>query len=300
MTQFYLMDKGTVAKSSLQLQENVGGNFFVDSTCIDCGACRRFAPSVFGETGEYSFVYRQPQTDSEILEAQRALIACPTASIGTHHKTDLNGAKQSFPLELVSGIHINGFNARDSFGADSYFIKHPEGNWLVDSPRFTKHLVNAFEDMGGIDTIFLTHQDDVADSLDYARHFQSQRIIHRLDAKAVKDAEIILDGEDDLKIGPGNIVFTPGHTRGHLTLLWENRFLFTGDHFSWSPKADRFGSFRDACWYSWDVQIQSVEKLKSYKNVEWVFPGHGQRSKVEKKPFAEYVEEAVTWMKSVR
>lgn len=289
-----------MAKPSLQLKENVEGNFFVDSTCIDCGACRRFAPSVFGETGDYSFVYRQPQMDSEQREAQRALLACPTASIGTHDKTDLIEAKQSFPLGLVPGIYINGFNARDSFGADSYFIKHPNGNWLVDSPRFTKHLVNAFENMGGIDYIFLSHQDDVADSHDYARHFQAQRIIHRLDANSAKDAEIILEGEDDSRIGSGHIIFTPGHTRGHLVLLWEDKFLFTGDHFSWSPKFNRFGSFRDACWFSWDVQIESVQKLKSYKNVEWVFPGHGHRGQVKEKSFPDHVEEAVAWMKAVQ
>ncbi len=255
---------------------------------------------MFGETGEYSFVYRQPQTDAEELEAQRSLLACPTASIGTHHTADLNQAKQSFPLELVPGIHINGFNARDSFGADSYFIRHPQGNWLVDSPRFTKHLVKVFEAKGGIDTIFLTHQDDVADARDYARHFQAKRIIHRLDAGAAKDAEIIVEGEEDTQIGPGTIIFTPGHTRGHQVLLWEDKFLFTGDHFSWFPKLNRFGSFRGACWFSWDVQIQSIEKLKLYQNVEWVFPGHGHRGKVEQQSFPDYVEEAVTWMKSVQ
>lgn len=289
-----------MAKPSQKVKENIEGNYFVDSTCIDCGACRRFSPSVFGETGDYSFVYRQPKTDREEMEAQRALLACPTASIGTHHKTDLNTAKQSFPLELIPGIFINGFNARDSFGADSYFVQHPDGNWLVDSPRYTKHLVKAFEDMGGVDYIFLTHQDDVADAGDYARHFQSQRIIHQLDADAAKDAEIIVEGEDDFKIGPADIIFTPGHTRGHQVLLWDDKFIFTGDHFSWFPKFNRFGSFRNACWFSWDIQIQSVDKLKSYVNVEWVFPGHGHRGKVNKKSFPEYVEEAVTWMKTVQ
>ena len=289
-----------MAKSSLQVKENIEGNFFVDSTCIDCGACRRFAPSVFDATGEYSFVYRQPQTESENLEAQQALLACPTASIGTHQKTDLHKARHSFPLEVTPGIFINGFNAHDSFGADSYFIRHPKGNWLVDSPRYTKQLVNAFKDMGGIDYIFLTHQDDVADSDDYARNFQAKRIIHRLDSGAVKNAEIILDGEEDLFIGPGKIVFTPGHTRGHQVLLWDGQYLFTGDHFSWFPKSNRFGSFRDACWYSWDVQIESVEKLESLTQVKWVLPGHGHRAQVKGKCFSEYVAEAVRWMKSKR
>lgn len=106
--------------------------------------------------------------------------------------------------------------------------------------------------------------------------------------------------KEDSTIGPGTLIFTPGHTRGHLVLLWEDKYLFTGDHFSWVPKSNRFGSFRNACWFSWDIQIKSVEKLKSYENVEWVFPGHGHRGKVEKKTFPAYVDEAVKWMKTVR
>ena len=51
-----------MAKPSLKVEENVAGNFYVDSTCIDCGTCRRFAPAVFGETEDYSFVYSQPQS----------------------------------------------------------------------------------------------------------------------------------------------------------------------------------------------------------------------------------------------
>lgn len=289
-----------MAKPSLKVEENVAGNFYVDSTCIDCGACRRFAPAVYGETEDYSFVYSQPQTSEDTLAAQRSLLACPTASIGTHQKTDLNRAKHSFPLELAPGVYINGFNARDSFGADSYFIRHGEGNWLVDAPRFTRHLVKAFEAMGGVDTIFLTHQDDVADTRDYAKHFGARRIIHRLDAGAQPDAEIIIDGEAETPIGPGTIIFTPGHTRGHQVLLWEDRYLFSGDHFSWLPKLNQFGSFRGVCWFSWDAQIQSVEKLKQYKNVQWVFPGHGHRGQVKDKPFPEVIDQAVAWMQSVR
>ncbi|NIP99874.1 MAG: MBL fold metallo-hydrolase, partial [Nitrospinaceae bacterium] len=203
-----------MAKVSLKLQENVEGNFYVDSTCIDCGACRRFAPAVFGETEEYSYVFRQPQSPANELKAQRALLACPTASIGTQNKTDLKPAKRTFPLQLIPGVSINGFNARDSFGADSYWIRHPDGNWLVDSPRFTRHLVQAFEAAGGIRYIFLSHQDDVADAHLYARHFNAQRIINRRDVQAQPDSEIIVEGEDDVQIGPGKIIFTPGHTRG--------------------------------------------------------------------------------------
>ena len=50
-----------MADPARRLTENVDGEFFVDSTCIDCDTCRQLAPAVFRETGEYSAVYRQPE-----------------------------------------------------------------------------------------------------------------------------------------------------------------------------------------------------------------------------------------------
>ncbi len=289
-----------MAKLKLKLNENVEGNYYVDSTCIDCSACRRFAPSTFGDGDEFAFVKAQPGTEAEVLAANQALISCPTASIGTIDKTDLNSAKSSFPIELVPGIYINGFNKKDSYGADSYFIKSDLGNWLVDSPRFTQHLVKKFERLGGVDYIFLTHQDDVADAHLYANHFQAKRIIHQLDSSAQKDAEIILQGEEGFSIGQGRIIFTPGHTAGHLVLLWEERYLFTGDHFAWLRRLNRWGSFRDACWDSWKKQINSVAKLKVLKDVQWIFPGHGSRGEIQQEQFPDVIDDAVAWMKSVQ
>ena len=45
-----------MANPRKRVPENVPGDFFVDSTCIDCDACRQIAPSVFGEAAETSFV----------------------------------------------------------------------------------------------------------------------------------------------------------------------------------------------------------------------------------------------------
>ncbi len=288
-----------MAKLKLKLEENLEGQFFVDSTCIDCGACRKFAPLNFGATGKFAFVKKQPQNLDEELEAKIALVACPTGSIGVVEKTDLKIAQDSFPLEMIPGIFINGYNARDSYGADSYFIRSSSGNWMVDSPRFTKKLVRNFEELGGIKYIFLTHQDDIADSDLYAKHFNSQRIVHKSDPGSPKDAEVILTGSEDKIINKGKIIFTPGHTPGHQVLLWDEKYLFSGDHFAWLNRLNRFGSFRDACWHSWEEQIGSVEKLRSLSDVQWVFPGHGHRKKVTGNNFSEIVGEAVTWMKSV-
>ena len=49
-----------MANPKKRVPENVPGDFFVDSTCIDCDACRQIAPTVFGEAAETSFVKAQP------------------------------------------------------------------------------------------------------------------------------------------------------------------------------------------------------------------------------------------------
>jgi hypothetical protein len=163
-------------------------------------------------TGEFAFVKQQPQSATEELEAKQALLACPTGSIGTTQKTNLEKAQDSFPLEIKPEIFINGYNSRDSYGADSYFIQSNSGNWLVGSPRFKKKLVRKFEELGGMKYVFLTHLDDIADSGLYAKHFHTQRTIHELDSHSSKDAEIILSSKEDRVIDEDKIIFTPEHT----------------------------------------------------------------------------------------
>jgi ferredoxin len=73
-----------MAKITDKLTNNVTGKFYVDSSCIDCDQCRSHAPSFFtrdDETG-FSIVFRQPETPEELAEAQEALEACPSDSIG--------------------------------------------------------------------------------------------------------------------------------------------------------------------------------------------------------------------------
>ena len=49
-----------MANPKKRVPENVPGDFFVDSTCIDCDACRQIAPAVFGEAADTSYVKTQP------------------------------------------------------------------------------------------------------------------------------------------------------------------------------------------------------------------------------------------------
>ena len=103
---------------------------------------------------------------------------------------------------MEDGVYYCGFNSEKSFGANSFFVQHPDGNWLVDSPRYIKQLVEFFERNGGLRYIFLSHEDDVADAGKYAKHFSAKRIIHREDADAVPDAEWIIEGTEAVSLAP--------------------------------------------------------------------------------------------------
>jgi glyoxylase-like metal-dependent hydrolase (beta-lactamase superfamily II)/ferredoxin len=264
-----------------RLDGNVSGNFFVDATCINCDTCRQLAPRSFEEVGEFSAVTTQPQDATSLHQAYQALLACPVGSIGTERgdKTRLKEAMSSFPLLLEGGVFYCGFNSEKSFGANSYFIEHPDGNWLIDSPRYIKHLVDAFERMGGLRYIFLTHEDDVADAGKYAKHFGARRIIHQADAEAVPDAEWIVDGVEPVHLAPQfDLIPVPGHTPGSSALLYDQRFLFTGDHLWWDPNTRSLDAPKRLVWRSRPM-VQSIGKLLNYR-FEWVLAGHGDRIKL--------------------
>src|SRR5215472_15518541 len=133
-----------MANPTRAYSENVAGEFFVDETCIDCDLCRHIAPTVFRDAGDYSVVFKQPVGDRELRRAEMALIACPTGSIGTRSKQDLMAAMSAFPELVDENVFFCGYASPNSFGAASYLIQRPEGNILIDSPRFAKHLVQRF------------------------------------------------------------------------------------------------------------------------------------------------------------
>jgi glyoxylase-like metal-dependent hydrolase (beta-lactamase superfamily II) len=184
---------------------------------------------------------------------------------------------KDFPLVVEEPVFYCGYNSPKSYGGNSYFVRHPDGNWLIDSPKFVTPLVQQLEALGGIANIFLTHRDDVADAERFAKHFGSRRIIHRDELSSQPGAELILDGEGPWESAPGFLAIpTPGHTKGHCVLLFQNRFLFTGDHLAWDRDAHQLLAFEDYCWHSWSQQAESMRRLADY-HFEWVLPGHGQR-----------------------
>src|SRR5689334_5582821 len=151
--------------------ENIPGNFFVDDTCIDCDLCRQIAPSVFKEESDHSSVHHQPGSPEETRRAAMALVACPTGSIGTREKTDTRAAATAYPEPIDDNVYFCGYASPNSYGAASYYLTRPEGNVLIDSPRFARTLVKRMEDMGGISLMLFSHRDDIADHEKFREHF---------------------------------------------------------------------------------------------------------------------------------
>ena len=289
-----------MANVALRLPENIPGDFFVDSTCIDCDACRQIAPETFAEDDEYSVVYRQPRSPEETKRALMALVACPTASIGTVEHHDAHIGIDAFPSPVAENVYFCGFTAESSFGAWSYLVTRPEkdgGNVLIDSPRFATQLVKRIDALGGVRRMFLTHRDDVADHARFAKRFGCERVMHTDDGAARFGIEHLLRGADPVELDPDLLAIpVPGHTRGHTVFLYRDKFLFTGDHLAWSPNRATLIAFRSACWYSWEEQTRSMEKLLNY-DFEWVLPGHGRIHHDSPAGMRVHLERCVDWMK---
>ncbi|KAI3496056.1 hypothetical protein L1887_38406 [Cichorium endivia] len=236
--------------------ENVDGEFFVDHTCIDCDTCRWMAPEVFTRVDGMSAVSKQPSCQDERLKALQALLSCPTSSISTEKP----------PHDILEGVYHCGYHSDKSYGAASYLIVHPEGNILIDSPRYTERLASNIENMGGARYMFLTHRGSVADHKKWSERFGCTRILNSTEVNvAMRDVEMKLDGcgpwslNDDIEL-----IHTPGHTV----------VLFTGHHLAMEEA--ELAIFERYNYYSVAIQLDSVAMLLEL-DFEWILPGHARR-----------------------
>jgi len=270
-----------MARVARRLPENAAGDLFVDDSCIDCETCRQIAPAVFArDSGAgQSIVGAQPASAADERRALMALVACPTASIGSASKRDPSDAARAFPEEIADGVYACGYASASSYGASSYFVRRAgDDNLLVDSPRAARPLFARLDELGGVRRMFLTHRDDVADHARFHQVFGCERILHAADVGAcTRDVERRLDGVDPIRLDDDLLAIpVPGHTRGSTALLYRETFLFTGDHLWGDEDTGRLGMSRSVCWYSWHEQVASLRRLLDHR-FEWVLPGHGRR-----------------------
>jgi glyoxylase-like metal-dependent hydrolase (beta-lactamase superfamily II) len=138
----------------------------------------------------------------------------------------------------------------------------------------------------------------VADHASFARRFGCDRILGAADAsRETRDVERLVEGQEPTWHAPDLLVIpVPGHTRGSLALLYKRKFLFTGDHLWASANGERLQASRGVCWYSWDSQVRSMERLLEFE-FEWVLPGHGRRLRASPPVMRQKLQELLTRMK---
>jgi glyoxylase-like metal-dependent hydrolase (beta-lactamase superfamily II) len=252
---------------------NAPGNWYIDTRCTDCSAARTVAPGLIVEKDGQSVFARQPQTPEEIRMAWRARLLCPTASVRTQQREDARAGV--FPEPMTKDVYRLGYNAAASYGAHSFLIRRAAGNVMVDAPRFTRAVTAQLEEWGGLAEILLTHRDDIADAKAYAKHFGARVSIHKADRSAAPFADNILQGKTPIPLGDDLVAIpVPGHTKGSVAYLYEQRCLFTGDSLAWSFEQNDLTAWRDYCWYSWAEQTASLARLLDCP-FEWVLAGHG-------------------------
>lgn len=290
----------TMANQRLAFAENAAGEFYVDRRCIDCDNCRSLAPEIFvqkppveGDDG-YAYVARQPANPEERARAIAALTVCPVSCIGSRTGVRLRQAATAFPLLLEEPVYFLGQASKKSFGGKSYFAALPFGNVMFDAPRWDRHLRAWMAEHGGLDLIFLSHRDDVADAHRYAARFGARVFIGEADGDAYKGegrhlltATEPIGFADYLAVHPVGgiipapemnrlqIIPTPGHTGGHFCFRLDNRFLFSGDHVAMNRLTGRLYAFRRHCWHDWNELLESVRLLRDHP-FEWVMPAHGR------------------------
>ncbi|KAA8517307.1 hypothetical protein F0562_017600 [Nyssa sinensis] len=262
--------------------QNVDGDLFVDHTCIDCDTCRWMAPETFTKVDGMSAVFKQPNYEEERLKALQALLSCPTNSIHTEKPPDgILDVQKTFPIPIneqrIPGVYHCGYHSEKSYGATSYLIVHPEGNILIDSPRYTERLARNIKMMGGARYMFLTHKDDVADHEKWSKHLSCDRILHSQDVEfSTSDVEIKLEGSGPWSLAHDiELIHTPGHTEGSVCLFYKSlKVLFTGDHLSVESGLSIGERYN---WFSVPMQLKSVRMLLEL-DFEWILPGHGRRA----------------------
>ncbi|WP_035844299.1 MBL fold metallo-hydrolase [Kitasatospora azatica] len=253
----------------------------VDGRCTNCDVARQLAPGLIGEVDGRSVVLRQPQDQAEARQLHAAAHACPTRSI--HPPAGpLDPALDPFPLALDDTVHLCGHNSRHTAGANSYLLRRPDGTrMMVDTPRWSAALATRYEGLGPVTDVLLTHRDHAAHGRRYADRFGARLWIHEGDLDAAPDADRVLRGTDPVEIAEGVLALPfPGHTRGSVLYLADQRYCFSGDSLYWSRTTADIEVVDNVTWYSIEELAASLARTTDLLHFEWLLPGHGDRRRL--------------------
>ncbi|MCT2548806.1 MBL fold metallo-hydrolase [Streptomyces sp. NBC_01005] len=257
--------------------------WYVDDRCTNCDVARQFAPELIIEESGTSRILRQPDDEAENRRLHAAVFACHTRSIRPASGQP-DPALDPFPMALDDGVLVCGHNSTHTAGANSYLLRRPSGTvMMIDTPRWSPGLAERYVSATGpVTDVLLTHRDHVAHGRRYADHFGARLWIHEGDLDAVPDADQVIRGLDPVEIGEGVTAHPlPGHTRGSVLYLADDRYCFSGDSFYWSRTTEDLEVAESVTWYSIEELAASLARTAGKLRFEWVLPGHGDRRRLD-------------------
>ncbi|MGY6026928.1 MBL fold metallo-hydrolase [Streptomyces spinosirectus] len=251
----------------------------VTRRCINCDVARQLAPETTEQRDRLTMMSRQPATTEEELALWRAALACPVAAI--RPPRGASAPPRVLPLRIEDEVYLCGYASKETFGANAYFVRRPEGNLLIEAPRWSRTVAARYEEMGGVAHILVTHRDHVPHVARYAAHFGARVWIHEGDARSARFATDVLRGSAATTVQRGVVALpVPGHTPGSVVFLVDDRFCFSGDTLYWSRAAQDLEVFESVVWHSRAQLLRSVERLAAEARFEWILPSHGDRRRL--------------------
>lgn len=270
------------------------------------------------EVGAFTGVLRPLASQEDLRAARTAVAGCPFGALrlepaSRERARDLGSPWHGWPRKLEDNVWALGHPSVKNFGASAYFIERQGGGVLVDPPKPREELFRWLAEHGGVRWLFMTHRDHTHHHGEFASRFPGcQRILGAADVNLRRTKHHLATGDVEIKIGGGPeplslegmrlpedaiqssefaVLPQPGHTPGSLCLLYRGRFLFTGDHLSYSRRLDRIVAFRLQCWQDWERQIRSVRQLlalaeSGHLTFAWILPGHGEWHRLPGDPSA--------------
>ncbi len=255
-------------------------NWFVDGNCMNCDVARQLAPGLIGEVGGRSELLRQPRDEADERALHAAAFACQSRSIRHPAKT-LDTALDPYPMRLAEGVYLCGHNSSHTAGANSYLLRRPGGNLMVDTPRWSEALAARYEALGAVTDVLLTHRDHAAHGGRYADRFGARLWIHEGDIDAAPDADQVMRGLDPVEVADGVVAHPlPGHTEGSVLYIADDRYCFSGDSIYWSRATADIEIAESVTWYSVEVLAESLARASGRLRFEWLLPGHGDRRRL--------------------
>jgi glyoxylase-like metal-dependent hydrolase (beta-lactamase superfamily II) len=176
-----------------------------------------------------------------------------------------------------------GHNSRHTAGASSYLLLRPSGAaMMIDTPRWSRELAERYAASGRVTDVLLTHRDHAAHGRRYADHFGARLWIGAGDLDAAPDSDQVIRGLEPAEIGEGVTAHPlPGHTRGSVLYLADDRYCFSGDSFYWSRSTGDLEVADSVTWYSIKELATSLAAAAGRLRFEWILPGHGNRHRLD-------------------